>query len=476
MTRIVMIGAGSAGFCKTIVQDILCFDALKDAHIVLMDVNAERLGTVEKVMCNLKEQQGLSCTFSATTNLEEALTGAQFAVSMIQVGGLDPYKIDIEIPLKYGVDQCVGDTMNPGGLFRGLRHIPVFLEMLEVMDRVCPNVIFMNYANPMAISSWAKQKAYPHIQSVGLCHGVQHTTNMLCEWLGVGSSECDVLTAGINHMAWFLKLEHKGKDLYPQMWQKLDREGPIEGESYRFEMMKAAGYFMTESPGHLSEYLPYFRNRKDLQELFGGPGFSGETGAYLNMCTIGLDRYNQRMDNWASGREEVPYDPQGKSVEYAADIMNAVVTNIPFRFAGNVLNKSFIPNLPYDCCVEVPVFADHLGLHGSYVGELPEQCAAWCQSNISFQKLAVKAGLEGDYEAAVHACMLDPLTSAALAPHEIRNMMDEMFQAQMEWLPQFQGKCNNSFANTINRLGNDVKPGDIQYSAPTDSRIGHYDK
>jgi alpha-galactosidase len=471
-----MIGAGSAGFCKRLIQDILCFDALKDAHIVLMDVNPERLGTVEKVMCNLKRQQNLSCTFSATTDLEEALTGAQFAISMIQVGGLEPYKIDIEIPLKYGVDQCVGDTMNPGGLFRGLRHIPAFLEMLEVMDRVCPDVVFMNYANPMAICSWAKLKAYPHIQSVGLCHGVQHTTNMLCKWLGVESSECDVLTAGINHMAWFLKFEHQGKDLYPQIWQKLDKDGPIEGESYRFEMMKAAGYFMTESPGHLSEYLPYFRNRKELQELFGGPGFSGETGAYLNMCTIGLEKYNQTMDDWASGKEAVPYDPKEISVEYAADIMNAVVTNIPFRFAGNVLNKSFIPNLPYDCCVEVPVFADRLGLHGSHVGAIPEQCAALCQSNISFQKLAVKAGLDGDYEAAVHACMVDPLTSAALAPHEIRNMMDEMFEAQMEWLPQFQGKTNDAVANRVGRLSNDVKPGDIQHSAPTGSRIGHYDR
>jgi alpha-galactosidase len=470
-----MIGAGSAGFCLTLVRDILYFPALRDAEIVLMDIDLERLNLVRRVMDRLAKQESLSCSFSATTDLTEALTGADFAISMIQVGGLEPYKLDIEIPLRYGVDQCVGDTMNPGGLFRGLRHIPAFMEMLSVMEKVCPDVIFMNYANPMAIASWAKQQAYPHVQSVGLCHGVQHTTAALCRWLDIEVEDVDVLTAGINHMAWFLKFEKDGKDLYPRMWEKLDKEGPISGDEYRFEMMKAAGFFMTESPGHLSEYLPYFRKRKDLQDLFGGPGFSGETGAYLTMCLKGAEQYTANMENWASGKETIPFDPGQKSVEYAADIMNAVITDVPFTFAGNVLNHHFITNLPDDCCVEVPVIADKQGLHGSKVGPLPDMCASLCLSNISFQRLAVKAGLNGDYEASVQACMLDPLTGAVLAPHEIRNLMDEMFEAQMAWLPQFQGKTNESPAARIGRIHNHATRDTLQRGAVIDAKIGHYD-
>ncbi|MCF7837832.1 MAG: alpha-galactosidase [Candidatus Marinimicrobia bacterium] len=473
--RIVMIGAGSAGFCRVLVQDILHFEALRDAHIVLMDVDADRLNLVERVMARFAEQQALSCTFSATTDLTEALTDARFAISMIQVGGLEPYKLDINIPLKYGVDQCVGDTMNPGGLFRGLRHIPAFLDMLAVMERVCPDIIFMNYANPMAISSWAKQKAFPAIQSVGLCHGVQHTTARLCRWLEVPVEQVEVLTAGINHMAWFLKFAHAGRDLYPLIWQKVARGEQIEGEAYRFEMMKAAGYYMTESSGHLSEYLPYFRKRKDLQALFGGPGFAGETGAYLKMCLNGAQQYTEDMANWASGRVPIPFERGAKSVEYAADIMNAVVTGVPFRFAGNVLNKGFIENLPHDCCVEVPVFADAQGLHGSHVGRLPEFCAALCLSNIVFQELAVKAGLEGDQEAAVQACMLDPLTSAVLAPHEIRNMVDELLAAQAPWLPQFRGKTNPAPGARIGRIPTGATAPARPQGISVNGQIGHYD-
>jgi len=475
MRRIVMIGAGSAGFCMTLVRDILHFDSLRNAEIVLMDVDAARLELTHRVMTRLADQEALPCSFSATTDLTQALTGADFAISMIQVGGLEPYKLDIEIPLKYGVDQCVGDTMNPGGLFRGLRHIPAFVEILRVMEKVCPNVIFMNYANPMAICSWAIQKAYPHIQSVGLCHGVQHTIAMLCRWLDIAVSDVDVITAGINHMAWFLKFDHHGEDLYPGMWQRLEQEGPVKGEEYRFEMMKAAGFFMTESSGHLSEYLPYFRKRKDLQALFGGPGFSGETGAYLKMCLDGLQGYNNRMENWANGKEKIPFNGDKKSVEYAADIMNAVVTGVPFTFAGNVLNKGFIPNLPPDCCVEVPVSADQNGLHGSDLDPLPELCASLCRSNIGFQELAVKAGLHGNFEAAIQACMLDPLTSAVLAPHEIRNLMDEMFEAQMEWLPQFRGKTNQSPAARIGRIDTGAAKEALKHGKSVDSRIGHYD-
>ncbi len=473
MSKIVMIGAGSAGFCRTLVQDILCFESLRDSEIVLFDIDEARLETTRRAMEAMREQHGLPCRFTATTDRRKALSGADFAISMIQVGGLAPYKIDLEIPLKYGVDQCVGDTLNPGGVFRGLRHVPALLELMRDMEELCPGVLFMNYANPMAICTWAMQREFPHIRSVGLCHGVQHTTNMLCAWLGVPAAECDVLTAGINHMAWFLQFRHRGRDLYPDMWRKLEEEGPIQWESYRFEMMKATGYFMTESSGHLSEYLPYFRGRRDLQDLFGGPNLSGETGGYYKSCVRGLKQYNELMAAYADGREPVPYEAGLKSVEFAGDIMDAAVTGNITRIAGNVLNKGYIPNLPDNCCVEVPVYIDRLGLHGTHVGALPPQCAALNRSNIAVQELAVKAAIEGDREAVYHACFLDPLTAAVLAPHEIRNMVDELLAAQEAWLPQFRGKPNRAPGATIGRLATGAER--IRTGAAVEHTLSHYD-
>jgi alpha-galactosidase len=473
MVKIVMIGAGSAGFCKMLLQDILTFDSMKDAHIELFDVNASRLKIAHRVMLNMVKQHNLKCRFTATLDRRRALRGADFAISMIQAGGLEPYKLDISIPMKYGVDQCVGDTLNPGGIFRGLRHIAAFMEILRDMEKICPDVLFMNYANPMGICSWAMQKAYPHIASVGLCHGVQHTTHHLCNYVGVNHEDVDVITAGINHMAWFIKFEHKGKDLYPRMWRKLKKDGPVKEDLYRFEMFKATGYFMTESSGHLSEYLPYFRKRRDLQDLFGGPGFSGETSAYLNMCIRGQKRYTKEMAAMASGKKPVPFDARGKSVEYAANIMNAKITGEITRFAGNVLNKGFITNLPYDACVEVPVFVDRLGMHGSYIGDLPKICAALCQSNISIQGIAVDAALAGDPELVFQACLMDPLTAAVLAPHEIRNMTEEMLKAQARWLPQFKGKRNLYPGTKIGRIKTRAKS--LKGGKRMKSRIGHYD-
>jgi alpha-galactosidase len=474
MIKVAMMGAGSAGFSRMLIEDILSFKSMSDAHFALMDVDDERLKTVHRAMKRMKEQNDLSCTFSATLDRREALTDADFAISMIQVGGLVPYKLDVEIPMKYGVDQCVGDTVNPGGIFRGLRHIPALLDMMADMEEVSkPDIIFMNYANPMATVSWAQQKAYPHIESVGLCHGVQHTTKMLCKWIDVPMEECDVLTSGINHMAWFMEFRHNGVDLYPRMWEKLEKDGPIKGEEYRFEMMKATGYFMTESPGHLSEYLPYFRKRRDIMDLFNGPAFSGESLYYYNSCVRGHARYSEQLAKWADGTEPVMFRKGYASVEYAANIMNSKITGELTCFAGNVLNKGFIPNLPYDSCVEVPVFVDRLGMHGSYVGELPPQCASLCKSNIAVQEMIVKASLEGDLEAVYHACLLDPLTAAVLAPHEIRNMVDEMIEAQRQWLPQFEGKKATAPGHRVGRLANGATR--MEVGAEISTQKGHYD-
>ncbi len=450
--KIAMIGAGSLVFCKNIVQDIQTFKGLAGAHIALMDIDSARLDQTFRAMQNMKARNSLSCVFSATTDRREAVRDANFVIIMIQVGGLEPYVMDIEIPLKYGIDQCVGDTLGPGGIFRGLRHIPALLEIMKDVDGLsAKDVIVMNYANPMAICCWAVQKSFPHLDIVGLCHGTQYTTMEMCSWLGVPYEECEMLSAGINHMAWFLKFRHNGNDLYPKIWERVEREGLKHDDKYRFEMMKAFGYYMTETSGHLSEYLPYFRNRDDLKGFFNTRDFGGQTGFYLRLCRALKEMGDKDVGDWASGRVPVPFAPE-RSVEYASHVINAKVTGEFARISGNVQNRGFIPNLPHDCCVEIPVYVDRFGLHGSHVGELPAQCAALCRTSINVQELTVKAGIEGDRETAYHACLLDPLSSSALAPHEIRNMVDEMFAAQERWLPQFKGKKNSAPGHRIGRM------------------------
>ena len=277
--------------------------------------------------------------------------------------------------------------------------------------------------------------------------------------------------SGINHMAWLLEFKHKGEELYPRMWDKLDSEGPIMFELYRFEMFKATGYFCTETAGHTSEYVPYFRHRPELVELFGGPWLAGETAGDLNVRLGMLEYYEDQMAAMASGELPVPYEAGKKSAEFTTEIMDARLTGVPFRFAGNVLNKGFIPNLPSGSCVEVPVFADSDGFHPTYVGDLPKVYSALCSSNVSVQELAVEAALKGDYEAAYQACLVDPLTAATLAPHEIRNMVDEMFEAQMRWLPQFQGKSNLYPGATIGRMETGVKEIEVGENVYPRTRI-----
>ncbi len=475
VVKIAMVGAGSAGFCRKLVQDALTFKAMRDAHFALMDVDAERLDLAHRVMENMREQNDLPCTFSATTDRRIALADADFAISMIQVGGLEPYHIDIDIPMRYGVDQCFGDTVGPGGVFRGLRHVPALLDMAQTMREMSkPDAIFMNYANPMAICMWALHERYPDIASVGVCHGVENTSGMLRRWLDIPKDGIQHLTAGINHLAWFLRYEQHGEDLYPLIWEKLAAEGAPEEERFRFEMLKAFGYFMTESSGDISEYTPYFRTRPDLMGRFAGSGFAGESGYYVRACAEGLERFFGEMRDWASGATPVPFDGEARSNEYASGIMNAKLTGEPFRFAGNVRNEGFITNLPDGCCAEVPTYADRTGLHGTCVGDLPEQCAALCRTSVSVQDLAVKAALEGDPEKVFHACLLDPLTAAALAPHEIRNMVEEMLDAQVRWLPQFAGRKRSAPGWTIGRL--DSGQAGVSTGAVVDAQIGHYDK
>ncbi len=434
--KIAMIGAGSIVFCKTLVSDILATPALADSELVLMSRTEPKLRRMEAFVGRMLKDNKLPGTVRATLDLHEAVTDADFVVVMIQVGGVEAFGFDYQIPLKYGVDQCIGDSLGPGGVFRGLRTIPALVDIAAAMEqRAKPRAIMLQYANPMAANCLALGKASP-VSVVGLCHGVQTTLDLIARYCDISKEEIVYTCGGINHMDWFLTLEHNGRDLYPILRERFERPEYYKNEKVRGEVFRHFGYFMTESTGHLSEYVPWFRKTQAaLARYCDEPAFGGETGAYYHWSKAIAEKY-AAVDPLKFESTAI----RSRSVEYCSYIMEAVVTGRPFRFMGNVRNDGYISNLPPGCCVEVPTFADNTGLHPSFVGELPPQCAAACQTNVNVQTLAALAALEGEPEAVVHAVALDPLASAVCTLDQIRTMCAEMLEAQRQWLPQFAGK------------------------------------
>lgn len=430
-----MIGAGSLVFCKTLMSDFLATPALAGSEYRLMALTHTRLDKMEAFVKRMIKDNGIDASVVATTDRREALKDADYVVVMIQSGGVEEFRQDYEIPLKYGVDQCIGDTMGPGGVFRALRHIPALLEIANDMRELCPNAILFNYANPMAMCCWALGQV-PGLQFVGLCHGVQTTMDLIASYTGMPKDEIDYLCAGINHMGWFLRLEHEGKDLYPLLKANFEKPGYYVNEKVRAEVMRHFGYFMTESTGHLSEYLPYFRKNKKALDLYcDEPSFGGESGAYYKYCEMLAGKF---ATTDALAMETTQLGP--RSAEYCSHIIEARETGIPFRLNGNVRNDGYIKNLPDGCCVEVPIYVDRLGLHPTVVGNLPAQCAALNMTNVLVQGLTVEASFSGDPELVMNAVALDPLTASVLTLKEIRDMVSEMLQAEAKHLPQFAGK------------------------------------
>jgi alpha-galactosidase len=435
MAKVAIIGAGSLVFCKTLMNDFLATPALDGSEYSLMALTHTRLDKMHAFVERMIADNGVNATVTKTTDRREALKDADYVVVMIQVGGVDAFKVDYEIPMRYGVDQCIGDTLGPGGVFRAARHIWALMEIAEDMRELCPNALLLNYANPMAICCWALGTV-PGLQFVGLCHGVQTTMDLIASYTGRPKEEIDFISAGINHMGWFIRLEHRGEDLYPILKANFEKPEYYVNEKVRGEVLRHFGYFMTESTGHLSEYLPYFRkNQRALDTYCDEPSFGGETGAYYKYCADLAEKFSV-MDPLSI--ESTALQP--RSAEYASHILEARETGIPFRLSANVRNDGYITNLPRGCCVEVPTYVDRLGLHPTLVGDLPAQCAALNMTNINVQGLAAKAGLEGDPEALVQAVALDPLTASVLTLRDIREMVSEMLEAQRQWLPQFQGK------------------------------------
>lgn len=435
MANIAMIGAGSLVFCKTLVSDFLATPALAGSEYRLMAKTHTRLDKMEAFVNRMIKDNGVNASVVATTDRREALKDADYVVVMIQAGGVEEFRQDYEIPLKYGVDQCIGDTMGPGGVFRALRHIPALLEIANDMRELCPKAILFNYANPMAMCCWALGRV-EGLRFVGLCHGVQTTMDLIASYTGVPKEEIDYLCAGINHMGWFLRLEKRGRDLYPLLKENFEKPGYYVNEKVRAEVMRHFGYFMTESTGHLSEYLPYFRKNKKALDLYcDEPAFGGETGAYYKYCAMLAEKFAKTDPLSIESTELGP-----RSAEYCSHIIEAMETGVPFRFNGNIRNDGYITNLPQGCCVEVPIYADRTGLNATVVGSLPVQCAALNMSNVQVQGLVVEASFTGDPELVMNAVAMDPLTASVLTLHEIREMVAEMLAAEAAWLPQFAGK------------------------------------
>ncbi|MGI6381348.1 MAG: alpha-galactosidase [Anaerolineae bacterium] len=438
MAKVAIIGAGSVVFCKTLMLDIMATPGLEDTEFALMAPSKRRTPQVEAFAQRVIARNGLPAKAWITTDRREALDGADFVIATFQVGGVKGFEYDYSIPYQHGVDQCIGDTLGPGGIFRALRSIPVTMAMARDMEELCPNALLLNYVNPMAMICWALGKT--KVQFVGLCHGVQTTMDLISGYVGVPKDEIDFTCAGINHMGWFLKLEHEGRDLYPLLKQRFEDPAYYVNEKVRGEALRQFGYFMTESTGHLSEYLPYFRkNQKALDLYCDEPGFGGATGAYYQWCKLVEDRF-EGVDILADEPTALP----SRSIEYGSYVIEAMVTGRRFKLNGNVINGGMIGNLPADCCAEGPIYVDRLGLHKTVVGDLPSQCAALNLTNINVQRLAVEAALSGDPEQIVHACALDPLSAATLTLKEIRDMAADMLEAEKQWLPQFEGKSIKS--------------------------------
>ncbi|MDY5015414.1 MAG: alpha-galactosidase [Eubacteriales bacterium] len=437
MKKIAFIGAGSFGFTRTLVKDILSFPAFADAEIALMDINPERLSYIERACRKIVERGNYPAKITATMNRAEALEGADGVLITSLSGGVQVWRHDIEIPKKYGVDINVGDTRGPAGIFRYLRTVNDMLDIGHDIDRYCPNAIVLNYTNPMAMLCRTLQGEC-RASITGLCHSVQGTAEMLARWIGADMKDVTYLCAGINHQAFYLDYKVCGEDAYPRIRRALENPDIYNEEQVRNEMFYALGYYVTESSGHNSEYNAWFRKRPDLIEKYCTNGTGWNPGHYAYI----LGEYLKREDNWKHDIEEWLAQEDidiSRGHEYAAWIFNAVFgDNTMYEFNGNVRNFGLIDNLPEGACVEVPVVASKAGLRAVHVGALPPQLALLTNISSRCEELAIEGSLEGDREKIYHAILFDPLTSAVLSPREIRSMVDEMFAANEAWLPQFR--------------------------------------
>jgi alpha-galactosidase len=439
MAKITIIGAGSVVFAKRLITDILSYPELRGTTFALTDINEDRLKTAEKMAIKLVDQKGSGATVEATLNRKEALMGADYVLNLIQVGMHESTLIDFEIPKKYGLKQTIADTLGVGGVFRALRTIPVLLDICRDMEEVCPKALLLNYTNPMAMLMLAIQKVSP-IKSIGLCHSVQNTADDLASYLNIPVEELEYKVAGINHMAWFLELKRNGTDLYPELFEAMEKEDIFNKDKVRFEMMRRLNYFVTESSEHMSEYTPYFIKRDELIKQFDIP-----IDEYVRRSEVNLERFEETKKKIENG-ESFPVE---QSHEYGAPIIHSIETGTNRVIWGNVLNTSLITNLPNNSCVEVPCLVNKAGIQPCHVGDLPPHLAAMNMTNINVQQLVVEAVLTGNIDYVYQAVMLDPHTSSVLSLEEIWAMTSELLEAHQEHLPIFTSGRNLKKRGTV---------------------------
>ncbi len=444
MAKVAFIGAGSFGFTRKLVSDLLTFDLLKDAEVCLMDINEERLEMARQSCQKIIDLGNYPAKLTATLDRREALTGADAVVTTILSGDVDVWQHDILIPKKYGVDINVGDTRGPAGIFRMLRTLPVMLDICKDIQELCPDCIYLNYTNPMAMLCHGMQKVYPKLNISGLCHSVQGTSEMMAKWIGVDYKDVDYFCAGINHLAFFLEFKSKGKDLYPQIREAMKKDEVYNEEHVRNELFLALDYYVTESSGHNSEYNWWFRKREDLIEKYckDSTGWNPGEHAYI------LNAYRKRGETWkddftewmekVDNDEEFQKELLGRGHEYAAYIINAWLGGDLFEFNGNVQNSGLITNITQDTCVEVPVLCSRNQLKPIKVGDLPPQLAAIIGFSAQLESMAVEGSLSGDPKLVYQAVAYDPLTASVLSLAEIKEMVKEMFEQNRDYLPQFK--------------------------------------
>ena len=431
MPKITFIGAGSTVFAKNVLGDCMLTPSLCESEIALYDIDAGRLKESETMLNAINSNcNGGKAKIIAYDDPRKALSGANYVVNAIQVGGYDPCTItDFEIPKKYGLRQTIADTLGIGGIFRTLRTLPVMLDYAKIMEEVCPDAWFLNYTNPMAMLTGGMQR-YTGVKTVGLCHSVQVCAKSILELLKMPTDNISYKIAGINHMAWLLEITRNGEDLYPEIKKRAAELTEPHDNMVRLEIMKQFGYYVTESSEHNAEYMPYFIKDKypELIERFNIP----------------LDEYPRRcinqIEGWKKRGADLVNNPKldhERTHEYASYILEAMETNVPYKIGGNVINNGLIDNLPAEACVEVPCLVDATGVNPCRIGRLPEQCAALNRTNINVQLLTIEAVMSRKKENIYYAAMLDPHTSAELSIDDIKHMCDDLIEAHGDWLPKF---------------------------------------
>jgi alpha-galactosidase len=436
MIKITLLGAGSF-FAQPLFTDILNIEGLDKGTIGLVDIDKRRLELSVKVLSKTIDLLGKKgWKIEASSERKKILKGSDYLINTIEVSGTQCVRYDNDIPLKYGIDQCIGDTVGPGGVMKALRTVPVYLDILKDVQKYCPQALILNYTNPMSILMLAASRQYSQ-PMLGLCHSVQFTSKNLAGYINIPHEDLAFRCGGVNHIAWFTELSYKGKNAYPMLFEAMKKKDVYEKDPVRFDIMKNFGFFVTESSGHFSEYVPYYRKRKDLIKKFCRDKYLGQSSFYADCWPKWRKDNDDIREQMISGKKQIN---TARSHEFAADIIEAHQFNRLKTVHATVPNTNLIPNLPLDGVVEVPVLIDKNGFTPTYFGNLPQQLAAISRSNMAVYELCVQGILNNDKESIIHAMILDPLSAAVCSPGEIRNMAQELFKAEKDFIPNW---CNS---------------------------------